>query len=95
MNVHYQKSIDLWAKYGTGLEETSLIAGSCMIFHKELFNKIGGFDESKTFFDKYFSYSVVDNGGKCLIMNGVYTFHLYRWHSKNPVDSVEHLIKKQ
>lgn len=93
MNVHYQKSIDLWTEYGINTEETNLIAGSCMIFHKELWEKVGKFNELVIFFDKYFSYEVTKNGGKCLIMKGIYTFHLYRWHSKSPVDSVEHLIK--
>ena len=93
MNVHFNKSVELWDENGTTLMDAPLIAGSCMVFHKSLWSKVGGFDESKTFFDKYFSYAVKDSGGRCLIAKGLYTFHLYRWGSKSPVDAVEHLIK--
>jgi GT2 family glycosyltransferase len=94
INVHFNKAIELWSENKTNTIETNLIAGSCMIFHKELWSKIGGFNESKTFFDKYFSYDVKDIGGRCLIAQGLYIFHLYRWGSKSPVDAVEHLIVK-
>jgi len=92
MDIHFQKALDVWYKYGTSMVQTNLIAGSCMIFHKSLWQKVGGFDENKTFFDKYFSYAV-NEIGRCLIAKGLYTFHLYRWSSESPVDSVEHLIK--
>ena len=93
ISAHFDKSIELWSEYGTSLEPTNLIAGSCMIFHKELWSKVKGFDEDKIFFDKYFSYKV-NEVGKCLIAKGIYIFHLYRWFADDPVSSVEHLIKK-
>lgn len=92
INIHFDKAIDLWASNGTSVEVTKLIAGSCMIFHKSLWARVGGFDTSKIFFDKYFSYAVNDIGGRCLISKGLYIFHLYRWGSNDPVSSVQHLI---
>lgn len=89
ISKHFDKSIELWEEYGTTLEPTNLIAGSCMIFHKELWKRVGGFDEDKIFFDKYFSYKA----DKCLIAKGVYIFHLYRWFADDPVSSVQHLVK--
>jgi GT2 family glycosyltransferase len=93
MNVHFQYSLDCWHEFNAEVEQTKLIAGSCMIFHKSLWKKVGGFDEDKIFFDKYFSYKV-NEVGRCLIAKGIYTFHLYRWDAVSPVDSVEHLVKK-
>lgn len=93
INVHFNKAVELWDSHHEETFETKLIAGSCMIFHKSLWERVGGFDETKTFFDKFFSYAVIADGGKCLIAKGLYTFHLYRWGSVSPVDSVEHLIK--
>ena len=40
MDIHFQQSINSWQEWETTQEETNLIAGSCMIFHKDLFNKI-------------------------------------------------------
>jgi len=94
MDIHFQKAIDVWNENKTQLEQTKIIAGSCMIFHKSLWNKVGKFDENKTFFDKYFSYKV-NEIGRCLIAKGLYTFHLYRWDSESPIDAVEHLVKKK
>ena len=65
-----------------------------MVFHKSLWEKVGGFREDQTFFDKYFSYDVYDKGGVCMIAKGLYIFHLYRWGSLNPVSEVKHLVKK-
>jgi GT2 family glycosyltransferase len=93
IDVHYKKSLELWQNNGVKVTITNLIAGCCMIFHKELWTKIGGFQKDKIFFDKYFSYDVVKNGGKCLIAEGLYVFHLYRWGSKDPVSEVSHLVK--
>lgn len=93
IDVHNETAKTLWQNHALELQETNLIAGSCMIFHKELWQKIGGFNESKVFFDKYFSYDVLDSGGRCLIAKGLYIFHLYRWGAKDPVSSVEHLVK--
>ena len=95
MNVHFNYAIDLWNENYIQVEQTKLIAGSCMVFHKSLWEAVGGFDEDKIFFDKYFSYKVNATGyGRCLIAKGIYTFHLYRWGAESPVDAVEHLVKK-
>lgn len=94
MNVHFKYAIHTWKENYTQVEETNLIAGSCMIFHKSLWKEVGGFDEDKIFFDKYFSYKVNDTSfGRCLIAKGIYTFHLYRWGSVDPVSEVKHLVK--
>lgn len=93
ISKHFNKAVELWNDHGTETFEARIVAGSCMVFHKSLWTKCGGFDESKTFFDKYFSYSVVENKGRCLIAKGLYIFHLYRWGSESPRDSVEHLVK--
>jgi len=93
INIHIQTAKDLWQNNKLETQETNIIAGSCMIFHKELWQKVGGFNEEKIFFDKYFSYYVTDFGGRCLIAKGLYIFHLYRWGAKDPVSSVEHLVK--
>jgi len=93
INVHFNKADALWYEYGTDIFKADLVAGCCMVFHKSLWEKVGGFNEDKIFFDKYFSKSVIENGGNCYIAKGLYIFHLYRWGSASPVDSVEHLIK--
>lgn len=92
IDKHYKKSVELWESNWLKLEETNLIAGCCMVFHKELWSKVGGFDEDKVFFDKYFSYKV-NEVGKCMIAKGLYVFHLYRWGSVDPVSDVKHLVK--
>jgi GT2 family glycosyltransferase len=93
MHMHFNYSLEVWNAYNIQVEQTNLIAGSCMIFHRSLWEKVGGFDEDKIFFDKYFSYKV-NEVGRCLIAKGIYTFHLYRWDAVSPVDAVEHLVKK-
>ncbi len=90
---HFLKADELWFKNKTKLEPTKVIAGNCMVFNKSLWSKIGGFNESKLFFDKYFSYAVKENGGRCLLAKGLYIFHLYRWDAVNPVMEVNHLLK--
>jgi hypothetical protein len=81
--------------YGNQVEETDIVAGACMIFHKELFNAVGGFDESKLYFDKDLSRKTLKNGGRLLIARGIYIFHLYRWGKKDPVSSIDHLKKQK
>jgi hypothetical protein len=92
INVHFDLAKSLWKDHGTDTLETNIIAGNCMIFHKSLWSNLGGFNEKKLFFDKYFSYAVTENGGRCLIAQGLYIFHLYRWDSENPVAEVSHLL---
>jgi GT2 family glycosyltransferase len=92
--VHFDRSVTQWNDYKNTFIKTKVIAGSCMLFHKSLWTKVGGFDKSKIFFDKYFSYAVAEKGGRCLIAKGIYVFHLYRWGAIDPVSSVNHLIKK-
>lgn len=90
---HFLKAVELWNEFKTETEPAKIIAGNCMIFHKSLFDKVGGFDENKLFFDKYFSYAVTEIGGRCLLAKGLYIFHLYRWDSIDPVSQVSHLLK--
>ena len=92
---HFNVAIDLWNKNNTKLTPIKIIAGNCMIFHKSLWILCGGFDETKLFFDKYFSYKVAEIGGRCLLAQGLYIFHLYRWGSTDPVSDVNHLLKQK
>ena len=57
---HLNKAQELWSENKTKLLPIKIVAGNCMIFHKSLWLLCGGFDESKLFFDKYFSYKVAE-----------------------------------
>lgn len=87
---HLQKSDDLWSEFETQLAEISVVAGNCMVFHKKVFNLVGGFPD-KTMFDRAFCKKAMVYGAKLRLAKGLYIFHLYRW-GKDPFD-VSHLIK--
>ena len=91
---HFNKANELWNDNKTALEFCKVVAGNCMIFNKSLWLLVGGFDEKKLFFDKYFSYAVKEVGGNCYLAKGLYIFHLYRWDAVDTTMAVEHLLKK-
>lgn len=75
------------------VEETKVnIAGVCMLFKKETWIRVGGFQESSIRLDSEFTDSVQAIGGKLGIMKGVYMFHLYRMWSPDPVYMINHLL---
>ena len=95
INKHYGQALFSRRFHKQRVEETDIVAGACMIFHKELFNAVGGFDESKLYFDKDLSRKTLKNGGRLLLARGIYIFHLYRWGKKDPVSSIDHLKKQK
>lgn len=52
----------------------------CFVFPKKVWHKVGGFDETGNILgvDVRFSQKVMEAGGSCLRMNGVYLLHYYR-----------------
>lgn len=80
-----------WEIEGSAIKPAILAAGLCMIFKKELWQKVGGFPEYDITFDRIFSRRVLKSGGKIGIAKGLYLFHLYRWGEKNPQSSIKHL----
>lgn len=82
-----------WQDHGTTVIPTRLAAGLCMIFHKSLWSKVGGFPEFDITFDRVFSQKVIKAGRKIGIAKGLYIFHLYRYQDKDPRNSIKHLTK--
>lgn len=78
-------------EYGRVVRTTINIAGLCMVFNKDTWERVGGFNENSMFLDKQFTDAVMATGGRLGIMKGVYVFHLYRWGQKEPWRYVEHL----
>lgn len=79
---------------GSDVIPADIAPGYLMLFHKSLWQKVGGFKENSITFDKIFSNKVLKSGGKIGIATGLYLFHLYRWGQKNPEKSIKHLTKK-
>lgn len=77
----------------TSVFPAKLIAGLCMIFHKSVWTKAGGFPENDITFDRVFCDKVLRKGGNIGIAKGLYVFHLYRWGSAKPQSDIKHLIK--
>lgn len=74
------------------VSETKInIAGLCMVFNKDTWLRVGGFNEDSICLDKEFTDAVMRTGGRLGICKGVYVFHLYRWGQKEPWRYVEHL----
>lgn len=87
-------SNDLWFNEGVKVKSANLVAGLCMIFPKSVWEKVGGFPENDITFDRVFCSKVLKSGGKIGIAKGLYIFHLYRWGSEKPQNSINHLINK-
>lgn len=90
----WEKANDCWRKYGTLVEETTGVAGVCMIFKKSTWKKVGGFKEKTITADTEFCKSVRKSGGKIGLAKGLYRMHLYRiWEKehKKAHESTAHL----
>lgn len=90
----WDKANDCWDKHGTLVEETTGVAGVCMIFKKSTWKKAGGFREKTITADTEFCKSVRKSGGKIGLAKGLYRMHLYRiWEKehKKAHESTAHL----
>lgn len=92
ISKHIQLAKNAWINYGTKVIPTEVAPGMLMIFHKSLWLK-HRFVEKSIIFDKQFSKSVIDGGGKIGVAKGLYIFHLYRWDSLSPKSDTKHLLK--
>jgi hypothetical protein len=89
---------ELYQQHGSNVSIIhSGIAGLMMLFSKELWNRVGGFEEgyivhpSGKYFDAEFCLKVRGKGGKIGVADGIYLFHFYRFNSENPKISTKHL----
>lgn len=87
---HQNKAKELWNLYGTELLQTGVAPGFCMIFHKRVWERVGGFTENSIFFDREFS-NAVRKWGKIGLTKGLYIMHLYRY-GKDKKD-ISHLLR--
>lgn len=66
---------DNWAKI---TETTEVIPGYFMMFKKEVFDDVGGFEEGTLEADRKFNQAIDSLGFQKFIAEGLYVFHLYR-----------------
>ena len=92
INVHLGVFESLWARYGTQLEDTEVMAGVCMVFHKSAWEKVK-FAPNTNVFDRVFSHYLRQKGVRVCVAKGLYMFHLYRWGKEDPENNVAHLVK--
>lgn len=91
---HYEIAKELHEKYYDEVEETSGVAGLCMIFSKSTWRKVGGFVENNITADTLFNKSVKKKSGKIGLAKGLYRFHSYRiWEAGNGRSKAQHSIK--
>lgn len=91
--AHQDKAAELWDRFGTGIMETGIAPGLCMIFPKSLWQRIGGFPEHSITFDREFSNDAKRSGARIGLAKWLYIFHLYRYPHKNPKIHTQHLLK--
>lgn len=89
---HQNKAAQLWSIYGTETIATGVAPGFCMIFHKSVWERVGGFTENSIFFDREFS-NAVRKWGRIGLAKGLYILHLYRYNKASPKNSIQHLLK--
>lgn len=89
---HQNKAKELRETFGTKIIETGVAPGFCMIFHKSLWSKVGGFTENSIFFDREFGNAAKKRGCKIGLALGLYLLHLYRYNSENPRNCIKHLL---
>jgi hypothetical protein len=88
---HRDIALERWQRYGAHVREVpGPLAGMCMIFNKRTWQQTP-FVGRSIYFDKVFCGDVKRAGGRLGVAQGIYLFHLYRWGTANPFDSVEHL----
>lgn len=89
LSAHLVCAAQLWEKHKTALEPNHEVAGYCMIFHRSLWERVGGFPPRSIRFDSWLS-----ERSSCWTASGIYLIHLYRWHQrKNPEKSYSHLLR--
>jgi len=91
--AHQNKASELWDRFRTEIMETGIAPGLCMIFHKSLWERIGGFKENSITFDREFSTDAKRSGARIGLAKGLYVFHLYRYPHKNAKIYTQHLLK--
>lgn len=74
----HAKANEAWNNYGTKVDDTQRISGLCMIFRKDIWEKVGGFKEHTRHADAEFSKSMKSKGLKIGIARGLYMMHGYR-----------------
>lgn len=72
------------------LPNGEVVAGMFMLFRVSLWKQIK-FQRETIYFDKRFSETVLVNGGKLGVAQGIYLFHMYRWGQPDPFNYTEHL----
>lgn len=88
---HLSLAERLWNTHGRTLMDLHdrPAPGYCMVFHKSLWEKLGGWPEKTITFDKQLSKIAIPN---VFLMKGIYIFHLYRWkHGKMAQHNIDHL----
>lgn len=95
---HREIAKELVEKHGSQVKKVNGgIAGLMMLFSKETWSMVGGFEEgyivhpNGNFFDYEFCRKVRGKGGKIGVADGIYLFHFYRFNSENPKISTKHL----
>lgn len=95
---HRKIAIELYNSFGSSVSTVhSGIAGLMMLFSKDLWNRVGGFEEgyivhpNGKFFDSEFCMKARAKGAKLGVADGIYLFHFYRFGEKNPTKSAKHL----
>lgn len=73
------------------VEPSKAIAGLCLIFKKDLWNKVK-FRQNSITFDTHFCQDAKKVGARIGIATGLYIFHLYRWGQKDPKNYIKHLV---
>lgn len=92
-NINYHINIAEQAKiFKTLVRPTNLVAAMCMIFHKSIWDELGGFKEDSIFFDKEFCKSAIAKNMNIGVALGLYIFHLYRWGQDKPQFYKKHLL---
>lgn len=90
---HQNKSVELWETHGSRVIETGVAPGFCMIFKKELWQRVGGFAENSIFFDRDFSNKSKKSGARIGLSLGLYIYHLYRYPHSDAKNHIQHLLK--
>jgi len=70
------------------------VAGMFLLFRKNTWQRLGGFEPRCITFDVKFSQRLLAAGGKIAIATGLYLFHLYRFGEPDPTNAVSHLIQQ-
>lgn len=98
MLYHREIAKELFEQNGSKVTRvTGGIGGIMMLFSKEIWKKVGGFEEgyivhpNGNFFDYEFCQKVRQVKGSIGVADGIYLFHFYRFESEKPTISTKHL----